>query len=217
MNYFTHGRRFVNDAYFVVGTAIPDLLRVVDRRNRVRGVRAQPLAQQGSGPAKSIANGVLQHLHDDQWFHGTRTFVELSLDFSRQIREVLGPDDSFRPSFVGHVLVELLLDSALHEDCPALLDDYYRAMSAVNPTLVAEITSGIANSPASGLIPMIPRFCSERFLYDYAEDGKLLWRLNMVMRRVGLPELPQAFCGLLPEARRTVRLRKTDLLLGENA
>ncbi len=217
MNYFSHGRRFLSDPYFVAGTAVPDWLRVVDRQNRVRGKHAEPLSLAEHGPNASVARGILQHLHDDRWFHGTRVFAELSLDFSRRIRELLGPDDSFRPSFVGHILVELLLDATLDAEEPGLLDRYYATIEAVDPDRVAAAVSLIANRPAPTLSLMIRRFCEVRFLYDYAEDGKLLWRLNMVMRRVGLPDLPQAFCGLLPEARQVVRLRKTELLLGEYA
>ena len=46
--------------------------------------------------------------------------------------------------------------------------------------------------PAAGREPgtFIGMFSRERFLSDYADDGKLLFRLNQVMRRVGLPLLP---------------------------
>ncbi|MCB9940019.1 MAG: hypothetical protein H6823_17405, partial [Planctomycetaceae bacterium] len=56
---------------------------------------------------------------------------------------------------------------------------------------------------------------AERFLYDYAEDGKLLFRLNNVMRRVRLPALPQDLTKFFPEARRLVRHRSAELLAGE--
>jgi hypothetical protein len=65
------------------------------------------------------------------------------------------------------------------------------------------------------LAAFIPGFCAERFLYDYADDAKLLARLNRVMRRVQLPALPDRFVELLPSARRTVRERRDELLVGE--
>jgi hypothetical protein len=55
-------------------------------------------------------------------------------------------------------------------------------------------------------------FSRERFLFDYLDDGKLLFRLNQVMRRVGLPVLPASLADLLAELRRDVRLRRLDLL-----
>jgi hypothetical protein len=62
------------------------------------------------------------------------------------------------------------------------------------------------------LAEFVPLFIRERFLWDYGDDGKLWFRLNQVMRRVKLPPLPEAFRELLPEARRLVEQRKTELL-----
>ena len=39
MNYFAHGHRFVDDPYFLAGTAVPDWLSVVDRKVRVRAAQ----------------------------------------------------------------------------------------------------------------------------------------------------------------------------------
>jgi hypothetical protein len=49
-------------------------------------------------------------------------------------------------------------------------------------------------------------------LWDYLEDGKLLVRLNQVMRRVGLDPLPERFRDVLPAARDLVAEHKADLL-----
>ena len=59
---------------------------------------------------------------------------------------------------------------------------------------------------------LVTRFLQERFLYDYREDGKLLVRLNHVMRRVGLPQLPDELAELFPAMRATVRERRDELL-----
>ena len=61
---------------------------------------------------------------------------------------------------------------------------------------------------------MIAGFCRERILWDYLEDAKLLVRLNQVMRRVRLGELPDHFRDVLPPARRLVEGRKDELLEG---
>jgi hypothetical protein len=59
---------------------------------------------------------------------------------------------------------------------------------------------------------LIARFLDERFLYDYLDDARLLVRLNHVMRRVGLPALPDQVAELLPEMRAVVRRRRDELL-----
>jgi hypothetical protein len=67
-------------------------------------------------------------------------------------------------------------------------------------------------NPTDRLAPLLPRFLSERFLYDYADDGKLLHRLNQVMRRVNLPPLPEGLLGFFPEARQMVAKHHLELL-----
>ena len=43
MNYYAHGCRFVDRPYFLIGTAIPDMIRVSDKGVRVHSKRVVPL------------------------------------------------------------------------------------------------------------------------------------------------------------------------------
>jgi hypothetical protein len=61
---------------------------------------------------------------------------------------------------------------------------------------------------------MIVGFRNQRILWDYLQDAKLLKRLNQVMRRVGLAELPDCFADLLGELRCRVAVRQSELLAG---
>lgn len=216
MNYFAHGRRFVHDPYFLAGTAVPDWLSVVDRKVRARSKNAAKFVADPDPRVAAVARGVMQHHHDDDWFHQTRAFAELSLRFTVAVRDLLPPDDGLRPSFLGHILVELLLDSHLAAQTPELLDAYYRAMESLDPAVVEGAVNQMATRTTDRLAVLIPRFSAERFLYDYAEDGKLLTRLNHVMRRVKLPPLPDMLATLFPEARRLVGERQAELLAGES-
>jgi hypothetical protein len=212
MNYFAHGLRYLDQPYFVAGTAVPDWLNVVDRKVRARGKSAAKLTGDPDPRFAQVARGIVRHHADDRWFHQTRAFAELSLELTVRIRDRLAPDHGFRPSFLGHILVEILLDAELIRQTPERLDRYYEALREVHPPLVAEVVDRVAARPAVGLSEFIPAFCRARFLYDYAEDGKLLPRLNRVMRRVGLPELPPAFVDFLAEARPLVAARRLSLL-----
>jgi hypothetical protein len=213
MNYFAHGRRFVADPYFLAGTAVPDWLGVVDRRVRVRSRQARLHVDAADPRAAAIARGILQHLHDDDWFHQTRAFAELSLELCRMFRRALPADEGFRPHFLGHILVEILLDGALIADDPASLDAYYSAMGSVDGQCVQDAVNRMAARPTQNLGTFIPLFSRERFLSDYADDGKLLFRLNQVMRRVRLPLLPAEISDLLADCRPIVSSRRDELLL----
>ncbi|MDP6444377.1 MAG: hypothetical protein QGG36_01110 [Pirellulaceae bacterium] len=216
MNYFAHARRFLDgNPYFVAGVALPDWLGVVDRKVRVQSKRANPWINDADPDVVSFARGILRHHRDDDWFHTTVAFVELSLGFAKDLRELLADDDGARPSFLGHILVEMLLDSELISAEPAELDRYYDVIRSLDRFKVQRMVNEMAARPTDNLAFFIERFCELEFLYDYSDDEKLLGRLNGVMKRVNLPALPDRLREFFPEARRTVARRRDELLAGE--
>lgn len=214
MNYFAHALPFLDRPYFAAGTAVPDWLTVADRGARVRPKSAERLADAPHPETASVARGILQHIRDDRRFHQGRAFAELSLELTASVRDALGADAGFQPAFLGHLLVEVLLDASLVAEDPARLETYYRALDSVDALLVERAVNRMASRPTERLAAMISRFRRERILRDYLEDGKLLMRLNQVMRRVKFGPLPDRFREVLPEARRLVEACKSDLLEG---
>ena len=212
MNYFAHGRQFVDQPHFLVGTAVPDLLNVVNRRVRARRKLAEPFVHEANPHIAALASGIVRHHQDDDWFHRTQAFTELSLQLTVRIRDWQSDDVSMRPLFLGHILVELLLDAWLIERDPERLDAYYDAFAEVEPGLVAAAITRMTGQPVELMAVFLPRFRHERFLYDYLDDARLLYRLNQVMRRVGLPILPADFVSLLPTARAEIAASASDLL-----
>ena len=214
MNYFAHASPFLADPYFVAGTGVPDWLTVADRKVRVRRKAAAAFVEDDDPCTAAVARGLAQHVADDARFHPTRALAELSLGMTSLVREVLGPETGFRPSFLGHLLVEVLLDASLIAEGPWRLEAYYRLLDAVDSRVVEAAVNRMVPQPTARLAWMISGFCRERILWDYLEDGKLLVRLSQVMRRVGFAQLPGRFREILPEARRLVEARKGDLLDG---
>jgi len=212
MNYLAHGYRFTDEPYFLAGTAAPDWLSVIDRKMRLRSKRAAEFVAAADPALAALARGVVQHHHDDEWFHQTAAFNELNLMFAVEIRRVLPGDEGFRPSFLGHILVELLLDALLAEEEPGRLDNYYAALARIDPMSVQAAINHLATRTSDRVGMLIPRFHRERFLYDYGQDATLLVRLNHVMRRVQLPLVPDEIVDLFPAMRRRVRERRDELL-----
>jgi hypothetical protein len=215
MNYFAHGRHFIDEPLYLAGTALPDWLGVVDRSARVRSRRAAEFIDDSDPQVATFARGIIQHHDDDRWFHVTPAFTELSWQLTVLCRDSLPGDAGFRPSFLGHILVELLLDSALAATDPARLHAYYTALESLDPAALEAIVNRIAPRPVEHLGWFVERFCRERFLFDYAEDGKLLFRLNQVLRRVKLPALPDSFTAVLATSRRVVAAQQHELLADE--
>jgi hypothetical protein len=214
MNYFAHAFTFLDDPYFAAGTGIPDWLTVADRECRIRLKHAQPFVEDPDPTTAAVARGVTQHIRDDMQFHGTKAFVELSLELTAKCGVHLNGETGLRPAFLGHLLVEVLLDAGLIAADHGRLEAYYRALSTVDPEVIQEVINRIAQRPTQRLAAMISGFCRHRILWDYLEDAKLLVRLNQVMQRVGMAQLPGSFVDLLPDARQRVDRRTAELLDG---
>ena len=58
MNYFAHGYRFVDSAYFLAGTAVPDWLSVADRKVRARSKGANQLLNDTDPRVAALAAGI---------------------------------------------------------------------------------------------------------------------------------------------------------------
>ena len=214
MNYFAHGYLFVDHPDFLAGTAVPDWLSVSDRPVRLRSKQVLGWVDDPSPMLAAVARGLVQHFLDDARFHETRAFAETSLTLTLAVRGVLDQDDGFRPSFLGHLLTELLLDDTLIAQWPDRLEAYYRALGAVDFPAVQAAVNRMSVRPAERLAFFARQFLQARILSDYADDAKLLVRLNQIMRRVELPPLPDRLREILPAARRLVAGRSQDLLDG---
>ena len=213
MNYFAHGLRFIDRPMFLAGTAVPDWLSVVDRRMRMRHRLVAPVADGSGAPAAEVAAGVLQHLDDDQYFHRCRAFMEISGALAVAFRDRLPETSDYRPGVLGHITSELVLDGVLVDRDPGRLERYYEALGGVDASAVQEAVNGMARGgTTSMLVEMISQFCQRRFLGDYGDPERLLYRLNQVMRRIKLATLPDAVLPVIERGRELVEPRVSELL-----
>lgn len=212
MNYLAHGYRFVDQPLLLAGTAVPDWLSVADRQVRMRTRVIQPLMSELSDDGREIARGILQHLQDDDLFHRCPRFLMLESELTRMFRGILPDPWDHRPPFLGHIVVELLLDAVIAERDPDVLESYYTAMTSVHSVMVQRTVNQLSVRPATRLAEFIGQFCRVRFLHDYLDDQQLLHRLNQVLRRVTLPPLDETGLAVLPKARELVRTHADDLL-----
>ena len=213
MNYLAHGIRFLDRPYFMAGTAVPDWLSVVDRRVRMRSKRIEPLLPnwpEGS-PEREVALGILQHLSDDDWFHTTLGFSDITGRIAGLFRAAL-PGDTFLCGFLGHIVTELLIDAELSERHPLHLEGYYRSLQSIDPHVVQRVVNASARDTTDLLSEFIPLFIAEGFLRDYRDSAKLRRRLNQVMQRVKLEQLPETTIEVLTAGRALVATHLTALL-----
>lgn len=204
MNYFAHGFRFLDDPFFLAGTALPDWLSVVNRQWRFRApqLRSQLL---GLGPTATerFARGVLQHLEDDSNFHKSPAFSAALVEVLRFTRPHVN-GCGIPPVFLSHLLVEVLLDATLLSQRPGGAEHYYRTLDEVDPEWIERSTGELLGRSTPGVATFVRLFRKEEILYDYADDAATWRRINQVMTRLRLPQLPSAFREILPAVRAVV-------------
>jgi hypothetical protein len=161
-----------------------------------------------------LAAGVLRHFDDDGWFHKTPAFAVASAELTVLFRGALSTDDGHRPAFLGHILTEMLLDAVLIAREPDLLSQYYDAFLQLDAGIVESAVNQMARQPTDRLCGFIPLFVQEKFLADYQDPKRLLFRLNQIMRRVKLNSLPTSFETALVDARQIVERHAIGLLPG---
>jgi hypothetical protein len=217
MNFLTHALPYFDEPLTVAGTAVPDWLSIVDRKVRAKSRRAEPFLESDDPALRSVARGIVHHYRDDAWFHSTRAFAETNLQFALELRDILQGDDGFRPSFVGHILIEMILDRLWIAEDRNWADQYYEILASLDSGLVGQCVEKVVGRELVGFPHVIERFIEARFLYDYLETDTLLVRLNQVMRRVKLIDLPQEVAQWLPRAVSIVQRRRQELLTPNDA
>ncbi len=212
MNCFAHGFRYLDDPYFLVGTALPDWLTLVDRKVRVRERMARRFWDADDSSLRQLARGIVRHHQDDAKFHSGIEFVTMNLELALELRRQLGTESGFRPHFVAHIVIEMLLDASLALRDSTGLNRYYGAVERVDPASVQNTVNQMAATPTSALEHFIPRFIQESYLFDYFEDDRIIYRVNRILHRVNLLPLPDSVIDWVSTARVQV-YDQTDLLL----
>lgn len=216
MNYFAHALNHLDRPYFMAGTAIPDWLSVVDRKVRLRPRLLEPWFQNESEIQSAVAMGVNQHLSDDDWFHSSRGFVEVTGELTHRFRACLGTDERHHCGFLGHVGMELLLDGVLIEMYPDQFDRYWHVLESIDPLEIELAVNRMAKVPSQRLAWFVELYRREQFLRSYEIDVDLMRRLNQVLGRVKLPPIPDDAIKVIADGRRLVRQRLLDLLPPEH-
>ena len=125
----------------------------------------------------------------------------------------IGEERGFRPSLLGHILIELLLDAHLHEQHPGKLEYYYRQVAAVDAVRLQNAVNLLVTKPTDKLAEYHGEYLNARFLFDYSDDDRLTYRVNRVMSRVKQLPLNDELRTWLPTARHRVCDRAAELLV----
>ena len=202
MNYLAHSLPFVFrehdlDRWRVAGTSLPDWLRVIDKKARLR---PNVLAGAPADDERFVAlrEGAQRHHDDDLRFHTDDEFEALTHELTAVLRAGF---PHLRASTLGHVMIELLLDAALMHKEPRLLDRYYAALDALDDDLIGMFVRRATGRPMENARSFLDRFKRARFLAAYATDAGLLSCLRGVWSRAGLGGIDEGVVDVIRRSR----------------
>lgn len=212
MNYLAHSLPFIFaddelSVWRVAGTALPDWLRALDRAARLRPDVLER-APVDDPRHRALQDGARRHHDDDVWFHAHDDFETLTAVVTQDARQRF---PHLRSSALAHVTVELLLDAALMETHPDLLERFYAAVHAVDETVVAGFVRRTTARPVPHAEVFLDRFRRARFIAAYATDAGVLSCLRGVWLRAGLGAVDDGFVDVIARARPPARALATTL------
>ncbi|GIX05121.1 MAG: hypothetical protein KatS3mg114_0990 [Planctomycetaceae bacterium] len=216
MNYFTHGLAYVAEPWLLAGTALPDWLAAWERPARLRRNDLQRWQNDAAPHEQLLATGALKHLQDDQWFHSQPAFYAVCGQLTLEYRKQLGDHPALRCSLAPHIALEMLLDARLAMLYPERLDQYYDSLRRVDGDQLLSCVSRWTQRTLTALPHFWQYFVTSQYIRDYAEDAKVLNRLNQVLTRVPLSPLPPQALGWIQIARKIVYSHLERLLPAEH-
>ncbi len=169
---------------YVVGTALPDLLPLAERRVRLRPAQIAAAEARTEFEA-ALAAGVSAHLATDAVFHKTAAFASAQAEVSEMLAEAAFDGMRVRRFFVAHVLTELVLDATLLRADPAPADGFYEAFAAADFRSAAQWTEAVTGRALPHLPQVLTRFADAQYLRHYAEDDGVATGLSNLCRRAG--------------------------------
>lgn len=181
MNYLSHYYfdRHQSNCYKVLGTVLPDLLKNADK-----DIILHPAKHHyGRAAVQHIYQGWNKHLEVDRYFHNSDFFKTHSHQLKLVLRTAI-EGSPVKPFFLGHIGLELILDSLLLTNRIITADDFYNHLECCEEDAIREFLSlnGVQNTDV--FINFFTVFKRERYLHTYAQTNKVAYALKRICMRI---------------------------------
>ncbi|RZK48327.1 MAG: hypothetical protein EOO99_10590 [Pedobacter sp.] len=176
--------------YQACGMLLPDLVKNAKYSGNLRPHKHPELFDRKES-LKALLIGWKRHLKVDLIFHQAPFFVL----HSAQLKEALKPllvDTPIRPSFLGHIGLELLLDHLLVRDNKIHIPAFYEALDEVEKPILNEflVLSGLTDTDA--FFSFLDQFKSSRYLFSYQKLENISYALRRICLRLWPSDFPEA-------------------------
>lgn len=185
MNYLSHYYfdQENTDPYYILGIALPDLSKNHHRRWNIHPQKH--LESYTNNPhLLSIYKGWQRHLHIDHHFHESEYFNKNSHLITERIRTIPLENKVVKPFMLGHIGLELVLDTLLIKNNKLEVDSFYEKLNACNLDHIIDFLEINEVSNAVAFREFYNRFCEVKYLMSYKSNESIVYALNRIQYRI---------------------------------
>ncbi|MFY0672839.1 MAG: hypothetical protein JXQ87_05520 [Bacteroidia bacterium] len=167
---------------FNFGLLFPDFLGIVDRRYKLN----QFLSDYSGGNSEFVL-GVKHHqLADELWHYGD--YFNQKTEAIKNVLKIHNMvDRPFRPFFMTHVMLELLLDRTIVRQEQEVAISLYESLEKIESKFLDELFNDrVLSSRFRGFFE---NFTENRYTLSYAYNEKFIYALNRLFERVKHPAI----------------------------
>ncbi|MEX8547532.1 MAG: hypothetical protein V5804_08025 [Mucilaginibacter sp.] len=181
MNFLSHFYfdRNCTDAYHVLGSVMPDLLRNADKQAQIKPER---LPKQSNPAVNSIILGWKKHLEIDRHFHSSDFFNY----HAHQLKLLMVPalvGSPVKPFFLGHIALELILDNLLLTSRTVFANDFYDHLKNAEEVNISRFLALNGVDPQK-FLSFYAVFINEKYLHSYTKTDSVAYALKRVCQRI---------------------------------
>lgn len=184
MNFLSHfyfDRENLNP-YEVLGIVLPDLIKNAAKSWIIHPEKNEHLFIENKNHA-ALLKGWRRHLEVDRLFHGSTFFLHHQHQIKLLIRETIA-GSPVKPFFLGHISLELMLDSLLITEGLIDPNQFYEIIEKVNNEDLKSflLLNGIEDTDK--FFHFYDRFKKEKYLFSYANPEKITYALKRICMRL---------------------------------
>jgi S-adenosylmethionine hydrolase len=186
MNFVSHfyldGEK--GNPYYNFGLILPDLMSIQKRgwkitdKDHLNSISEQDI---------QIVKGVLKHYELDAIFHQSDYFFQYTKYIKSLFKVTEIETARKRKHFLSHILLELTIDKVIIKKEVDILDDFYRCLDNIEVEKIRELFQKENYMLVNNFCQFFEKFRAKRFLYRYTNNEAIIFVLNKVLERVGLP------------------------------
>lgn len=183
MNFLSHYTVHHNsEPVFNFGLLFPDFLGIISR-----GYKLKQFKKDFGSKNTHFLNGIAHHELADALWHESIFFREKCAGIKKILNDFGFVDKPFRPFFMSHVMLEILLDRTIVLKEERLTDDMYTSLEAVEKELIENINEIHPATREFGRF--FANFRSNRYVFSYGSNEMFIYALNRLFSRVNHPQL----------------------------